>query len=70
MIHNLVLIFVLVANLVHTNCHMFVNKMIETANKETKTCQKESGKLVIHVRTILHQEKEEPKFTISGDIKL
>ena len=26
MINNLALIFVLVANLVRTNCHMFVNK--------------------------------------------
>ena len=29
---NLVLIFVLVANLVHSNCHMFVNKVMQLNN--------------------------------------
>ena len=36
MIYNFVLIFVLVANLVRTNCHMFLSKMMLLNNWKTK----------------------------------
>ena len=61
----------------HIKKYMVPDWKIETANKEIRTHWKESGKLVIHVTTTLHQEysstkreEEEPKFTVWGQIKL
>ena len=48
MIDNLVLIIVLVANLVPTNCHMLVNKVMQLNNRllQRKTKEEEEEKWV------------------------
>ena len=61
MIGNLVLIFVLVANLVYTSCHMFVNKVMQLNNWlfQRKTKEEEEEKWVDqNWRTLWRTHKE------------